>query len=310
MHDEKREIGDGGNGADDHHDGSREGSQHQLAPSLRFCSWSSGRNGTTPWPALAVDDDLVGAAQHALHGLEVHALARDLGRLLVFVVDLEEARRLAGGLGHGLLLVGSGALQDALGLAARLRHDAVGVGEGLVLQPLLVGARGLHVAEGVDHLRRRIDLLQLHLIDADAGAIGVEHVLHQLLHGLLGLLARLRQDRLDVGLADDLAHGALGHFLHRDLGVLDVEEVLLRVLDAPEDDEVDVDDVLVAGQHQAFLGHVADAAGEAARAGAGAHADLDDVLPRHLRQAHLLDRIGQAEVQARRLLPRSACRSA
>ena len=38
-----------------------------------------------------------------------------------------------------------------------------------------------------------------------------------------------------------------------------------------------------------------------ARAGR-AHADLDDVLPRHLRQAHLLDRIGQAEMQARRLL--------
>ena len=35
---------------------------------------------------------------------------------------------------------------------------------------------------------------------------------------------------------------------------------------------------------------------------ARAHADLDDVLARHLGQAHLLDRIGQAEVQARRLL--------
>ena len=68
-----------------------------------------------------------------------------------------------------------------------------------------------------------------------------------------------------LDLADDLAHGALGHLLHGDLGVLDVEEVLLRVLDAPEDDEIDVDDVLVAGQHQAFLGHVAHAAGEAAR---------------------------------------------
>ena len=144
--------------------------------------------------------------------------------------------------------------------------------------------------------------MQLHLIDADAGAVVIEHVLHQLLHGLLGLLARLRQERLNVGLADHLAHGALGHLLYGDLGVLDVEEIMLRVLDAPEHDEVDIDDVLVAGQHQAFLGHVAHAAGKAARGHARAHADLDDVLPRHLRQAHLLDRIGQAEVQARRLL--------
>ena len=131
--------------------------------------------------------------------------------------------------------------------------------------------------------------------------IVVENVLHQLLHGLLGLLACLGEDRLNVVLADDLAHGALGHLLDRDLRVLDVEEVVLRVLDAPEHDEIDIDDVLVAGQHQAFLGHIAHAAGKAARRHGRAHADLDDVLPRHLRQAHLLDRIGQAEVQTRRL---------
>ena len=103
-------------------------------------------------------------------------------------------------------------------------------------------------------------------------------------------------------LADDLAHGALGHFLHGDLGVLDVEEVVLRVLDAPEDHEIDVDDVLVARQHQALLRHVAHRA-VPARTLARAHADLDDVLARHLGQAHLLDRIGQAEMQARRLAP-------
>src|SRR6185436_16246163 len=98
-----------------------------------------------------------------------------------------------------------------------------------------------------------------------------------------------------------LAHGALGHLLYRDLRVLDVEEIGLRVLDAPEHDEIDIDDVLVAGQHQAFLGHVAHAAGETARRHGRAHADLDDVLPRHFRQAHLLDRIGQAEMQTGRL---------
>ena len=42
----------------------------------------------------------------------------------------------------------------------------------------------------------------------------------------------------------------------------------------------------------------------------GAHADLDDVLPRHLGQAHLVDRIGHAEVQAGRLLADRLCRSA
>src|SRR5574341_281989 len=97
-------------------------------------------------PALAVDDDLVSAAEHALHGLQIHALACHLGRLLVFVVDFKEARRLAGRLGDGLLLVGPGALQDTLGLTARLRNNLVGVGARLILQALLVGARGLHIA--------------------------------------------------------------------------------------------------------------------------------------------------------------------
>ena len=100
----------------------------------------------------------------ALHGLEIHALARDVRRLLVFVVDLEEARGLTGRLGDGLLAIGFGGLRDLRGAAARFRHHAVGVGLRLVLRALEVGARRLHVAEGVDHLLRRIDLLHLHLL--------------------------------------------------------------------------------------------------------------------------------------------------
>jgi len=40
------------------------------------------------------------------------------------------------------------------------------------------------------------------------------------------------------------------------LGVHDVEEVMLGILDAPKHNAMDVDDVLIAGQHQAFQGHV------------------------------------------------------
>ena len=74
-----------------------------------------------------------------------------------------------------LQLIAFGALQDALGVAARLRNDAAGVTQCLVLLLLLIGCRSLHVAERIDDLGRRVDLLQLHLIDADAGAIVVEH---------------------------------------------------------------------------------------------------------------------------------------
>src|SRR5215510_9411828 len=53
-----------------------------------------GQVGDDTLTALAVEDDLIRAAEHALHGLKIHALARHVRRLLVFVVDLEEARRL------------------------------------------------------------------------------------------------------------------------------------------------------------------------------------------------------------------------
>jgi len=56
-------------------------------------------------------------------------------------------------------------------------------------------------------------------------------------------------------LADDVAHGAFGYLLHGDVGLLDVEEIFLSVPDAPEDYEINVDDVLVAGEHETFLWH-------------------------------------------------------
>ena len=48
----------------------------------------------------------------------------------------------------------------------------------------------------------------------------LEHPLHQFLHVFLGLLAAARQQRLEVRLADDFAHGAFGHFAHGGFGVL------------------------------------------------------------------------------------------
>ena len=142
-----------------------------------------------------IDDGLVGAAEHALHGFQIHALAGHVGRLLVLLIDLGEARGLALGLGDGLLAIGFGVLDDLGGAAARFRHDAIGVGLRLVLRPLEIGARRLHVAEGVDDLGRRIDLLQLHLLHQDAGAVIVERLLHQLLDRGLDGLPRAGEDR-------------------------------------------------------------------------------------------------------------------
>ena len=185
----------------------------------------SGRYGTMLCAGVAaVIDQLLGTAEDPLHRLQINSLPRHVGRLLVFVIDLLEARALALGLGDRLLLVAFGDLQDLRGASARVGNDAVGIGLRLVLQPLEVGARGLHVAERVDHLRRRIDLLHLHLRDLNAGAVAVQRLLHQFLHARFGRGAGAGEDRLDVGTADHLAHRAFGHRLHGAFGILDVEE--------------------------------------------------------------------------------------
>ena len=248
----------------------------------------------------AVIDELFRAAEHALHRLQINPFTRHVGRLLVFLVNLQEARALALGLGDRLLPVAFGGLHDLRRMSACLRHDLVGVGLRLVLQLLEIGARRLDVAEGVDHLRRRVDLLHLHLADLNAGAVAVQGLLDQFLHALFGDVARAGQDRLDLGAADHLAHRALGDRLHGALGILDVEEEIADAvgLDAPEHGEVDVDDVLVAGQHQALFRHVTNGAAAPRRIVDQRHADGDGGDAQCLWQQHGLDRIGQMIVQA------------
>jgi hypothetical protein len=51
--------------------------------------------------------------------------APSAGRLLVFLINLEKASRLAGGFGDRLLAIGVRRLRDLCGAAARLRHNAV-----------------------------------------------------------------------------------------------------------------------------------------------------------------------------------------
>ncbi len=247
-----------------------------------------------------IEDDLVGAAEHALHRFEIHALAGHLGRLFVFIVDFREPRGLAGRLGNGLRLVGVGGLQNLRGASARLRHHAIGVGLRFVLRTLEVGARRLHVAERVNDLRGRIDLLHLYLLHQDAGAVMVERLLHQLLHCDLDALPGAGQDRLDFGPADHLAHRAFRDRLHRALRVLDVEKVFADAarLDPPQHREIDIDDVLVAGEHQALLRHVAHR-GAAAKVVDDAHADVDLAHLQRLGRERALNRIRQMIVEAR-----------
>ena len=128
---------------------------------------------------------------------------------------------------------------------------------GLVDQSFLVLTRALHVDEGVVDRARRLDGQELHAAHLDARAVAVEQSLQPLERALFDLLTSFGQGRLDRRLADHLAHHGFGRDLHGRFRIADVEQVHAGVLDAPEHREMDVDDVLVAGQHQAFLGHIA-----------------------------------------------------
>src|SRR5690606_7469261 len=158
----------------------------------------------------------------------------------------------------------------------------------------------LNVTERVDDLRGRIDLLELDLNDQDARAIFIERALHQVEHGLFDLLTALGQDRLQIVAADFLAHGAFGDGADGAFRVLDVEQEVGRAarLHLPDDGEVHVDDVLVAGQHQAFLRHFAHA--DIAAGGGALHADADfeTAILRHIGDDDALDGIRQMIVQA------------
>jgi hypothetical protein len=72
-----------------------------------------------------IDNGLVGAAEHALHGFEIDPLPCHVGRLIVLLIDLAEPRRLALGFGDGLFAIGFGVLENLGGAAARFRLRGV-----------------------------------------------------------------------------------------------------------------------------------------------------------------------------------------
>ena len=200
---------------------------------------------------------------------------------------------------HLLLLVSLRLLDHALGGARGLLRHFVVVGLSFVDGALLVGAGGLHVAERLDHRAGRIDALRFHLRDQNAGAVFVEDRLDELTRLCLDLGSALGAGEFEGSLADDLAHRRFGGAFHRLLGIADVEEELAGVVDDPEHHELDVDDVLIARQHQAFLADVA-GAGRAGRVVAGAEPDLDPVDARHLGSLDMPDRRRPIVMQARR----------
>src|SRR3984893_9914711 len=245
-----------------------------------------------------VDDHLMAVPQHLFHGFEVEPFEGDVPRCRKGAIDRVEAIGIALGTGVNFLAISFSLLFDSRGVAARPRDDVVAVRLGFVAQPLAVGERALDVAEGGDDRAWRIDPQQLQLSDLDPRVIGVEDPLQQGMRVGFDFAAPLRQRLGDRRLADHFAHGTLGRGFYRRVRSPDTEEIGLGVLDYPKDGEVDIDDVLVTGQHQGFFRHLARHRAADRRTFGAAVADLGAVDAGHAGSQHFLNRARQVVVEA------------
>ena len=94
--------------------------------------------------------------------------------------------------------------------------------------------------------------MQRDLVDLDACPIAVERFLHQVVNRSFRSPSRLREQGLDVRLADD-PRIVLSATCSPVSSALWTSNRYWPIVDAPIDDEIDVDRTPVAGQHQAFF---------------------------------------------------------
>ena len=159
---------------------------------------------------------------------------------------------------HHALAIGFRLLLDTSGLTAGFRHNFGRVSFCLVARTVLILARGLYVTERVNHLCWRINLLQLHETNLDTRAISVQRILHQLPNIGFNRATLGRQNRLNITLADNFAHRAFGHRFNRGFRFLNIEHKVggLGGVYLPLYREINIDDILVARQHQAFFSQI------------------------------------------------------
>src|SRR5579883_2805235 len=139
--------------------------------------------------SLLIYDDLVHPAKYALERFQIDAAPRDLGGLLVFLIDLQIALGAPARLGDSLFPVALCILQNLLRFAPGFRYDAIGIGFRFVSEALLIGLCSLDVAESGNDLGRRVDLQQVDLGNLNTGIVAVEDALDEVFDLLLDLLA-------------------------------------------------------------------------------------------------------------------------
>ena len=105
-----------------------------------------------------------------------------------------------------------------------------------------------------------MDVLKLNGDDLNAGTVLVEDLLQKHSSVILDFQLAVRDGGVNEVVADDFTHGCFGCAVHEIRGISHIEQVKHGVLDFVLNGELDVDHVLIAGEHGGLMGHHAHAA--------------------------------------------------
>ena len=144
------------------------------------------------------------------------------------------------------------------GVALGLGRDLQCIGIGLVDVRLGVLLGGGHLLEGVVDLVGRVGLLDRDALNLNARAVAIEDLLHRLRDLRLDVRALVTHRIVEAGPADHRAHRAFGDLANGVVGLGQLEQVEFGRADVPAHRISDVDQILVAGQHQILGGRGAD----------------------------------------------------
>ena len=134
-------------------------------------------------------------------------------------------------------------------------------------------------------------MLEIDADDLNADLVAIQYGLHQRPDARTDLIALLGERQIHLHFADDFAHRGLGSLNHRRRRILTLEQIGARVAQTVLDGKLDLDNVLVFGQHRRI-----------AKPGGLDHhiaADIDRTNLRHHDDFMALNRIRQTPVKAR-----------
>ena len=196
------------------------------------------------------------------------------------------------GLVDALLLQVLGVLDQLVGLGLGIGELGVLVGLGIVdygLGLLLGSLNGLESLD--DILGGGLGVLDLDVHHSQADVVLVQDLGDQSLDLHLDVLLAVGEDGVHGGGADHISDLALDQVTQDLGGIVACVEVADGVGDLILDEEIHIDDVVVAGDHAGLIGD--------GLVGAGAVAQLQVLVDVDVDLLHLLDAEGELEVEAR-----------